>query len=359
MKFKVRYAFGLIGALFMSSQSIASAQVEGKFVNSEINYQTGLGAMLDMSLAYLTAKRDSPEPTTPVPLAMIDLVELDKRKDAVIYRLGHSTMFMKIDGEYILLDPVFSERASPFTFVGPKRFHQPPISINNLPNISAVIISHDHYDHLDKDAVLKLDNKVERFITPLKVGKTLVKWGINPSKITELDWWQETQLGSLTFTATPAQHFSGRGLFDKDETLWAGWAIKGNQANVFYTGDTGYFSGFNEIGERLGPFDLSMVETGAYSKLWKDIHMHPSESMQAHLDLNAKAMMPVHNGTFDLSLHDWYEPLESIRALAQEQGVQLVTPIFGEAVSINAPQMTKAWWQDMVEQETLKVANQF
>ena len=358
MKLKLGTTLGLLGVFFMSAHSVASTQVEGKFVNSEIQYESGLGDIIGISMAYLTAKRDAPEPAMPVPLKMIQASELEQTKEAVIYRLGHSTLLMKIDGSYVLADPVFSERASPFSFVGPKRFHQPPISMDELPQISAVILSHDHYDHLDKAAILTLADKVDHFVTPLKVGKTLVKWGVDPKQITELDWWQDIKIGSLTLTATPAQHFSGRGLFDRDKTLWAGWAIKGEQANVFYTGDTGYFSGFKEIGERLGPFDLSMVETGAYNKLWKDIHMHPSESMQAHLDLNAKAMMPVHNGTFDLSLHDWYEPLESILSLAQENKVKLITPIFGEAVMIKEPKQTQAWWQSLVVEDTLKVAGQ-
>lgn len=358
MKSKLSVTFSLAGVLFMSSYSFASTLVKGKFVNSEIQYESGVGTLLDISMAYLTTKRDAPEPVKPIPLKVIQKNELAQIEEAVVYRLGHSTLLMKIDGSYVLVDPVFSERASPFTFVGPKRFHQPPISIENLPQISAVILSHDHYDHLDKEAILALSDKVDHFVTPLKVGKTLIKWGINPDKITELDWWQEKEIGSLTLTAAPAQHFSGRGLFDRDKTLWAGWAIKGEQANVFYTGDTGYFSGFKEIGERLGPFDLSMVETGAYNKLWKDIHMHPSESLQAHLDLKANAMMPVHNGTFDLSLHDWYEPLESILTLANQNGVKLITPIFGEAVLINSPQQTSAWWQKLVVQDNLKVASQ-
>lgn len=359
MKLKFAIIFGLSGVLFMSSPSIASTQVEGKFLNSDIHYESGFGTLIDISMAYLTTKRDAPEPAKPIPLKVIQKTELEQAEEAVIYRLGHSTLLMKIDGRFVLADPVFSERASPFSFVGPKRFHQPPISIENLPQISAVILSHDHYDHLDKAAILALADKVDNFITPLEVGNTLIKWGIDPQKIRELDWWEETRIGSLTLTAAPAQHFSGRGLFDRDKTLWAGWAIKGEQANVFYTGDSGYFSGFKEIGERLGPFDLSMVETGAYNELWKDIHMHPSESLQAHLDLKAKAMLPVHNGTFDLSLHDWYEPLETIMALANEQGVKLVTPIFGESVSIVSPAKTQPWWRELVLQENLKVATQF
>jgi len=359
MKSKLSVTFNLLGVLFMSSSSMASTQVEGKFLNSDIQYESGFGTLIDISMAYLTTKRDAPEPAKPIPLKVIQKAQLEQTDEAVIYRLGHSTLLLKIDGSFVLADPVFSERASPFSFVGPKRFHQPPISIEDLPHIAAVVLSHDHYDHLDKAAILEIADKVDNFVTPLKVGETLIKWGIDPDKITQLDWWQETHIGTLTLTAAPAQHFSGRGLFDRDKTLWAGWAIKGKQANVFYTGDSGYFSGFKEIGERLGPFDLSMVETGAYNELWKDIHMHPSESLQAHMDLNAKAMLPVHNGTFDLSLHDWYEPLESIMALANEKGIKLVTPIFGESVSITSPHQTQAWWRELVLQDSLKVASQY
>lgn len=359
MNLKFGSTLGLLGALIMSSHSIASTQIEGKFVNSEIQYESGFGTLVDISMAYLTTKREAPMPAKPIPLKVIQKDELEQAQGPLVYRLGHSTLLIKMDDRFVLADPVFSERASPFSFVGPKRFHQPPISIENLPKITAVVLSHDHYDHLDKDAILALADKVEHFVTPLKVGQTLIKWGVDKNKVTELDWWQEKQIGSITLTAAPAQHFSGRGLFDRDKTLWAGWAIKGEQANVFYTGDTGYFSGFKEIGERLGPFDLSMVETGAYNSLWKEIHMHPSESLQAHLDLNAKAMMPVHNGTFDLSLHDWYEPLETIMTLANENDVKLVTPIFGEAVSITSPQATTPWWQALVVQDNLKIASQF
>ncbi|MCL4151376.1 UNVERIFIED_CONTAM: hypothetical protein GTU68_000392, partial [Idotea baltica] len=248
---------------------------------------------------------------------------LNQDKSDSVFRLGHSTILLRIDLDLILFDPVFSDRASPVQWMGPKRFHQPPISIEQLPDIKAVVISHDHYDHLDKQAISDLDKKVEFFITPLKVGQHLRDWGIDDAKITELAWWQSTQVDTLKITAAPAQHFSGRGLFDKDETLWASWVIEGWESKIYFSGDSGYFGGFKEIGERLGPFDLTFIETGAYNTLWPDIHMFPEQSLQAHLDLQGEVMVPIHNGTFDLSLHNWHEPLQQITELAAEKDVTL------------------------------------
>ena len=269
---------------------------------------------------------------------------LDSSQDAV-FRLGHSTLLLRIDGEFILLDPVFSERAFPVQWMGPKRFHHAPISIEELPQISAVIISHDHYDHLDKHAIKQLAEKTDKFVTPLKVGDHLLDWGVPRDKIIELDWWQHTQVNTLKITATPAQHFSGRGLFDRDQTLWASWVIQGWDSSIFFSGDSGYFDGFKQIGERLGPFDITLIETGAYHSLWSDIHMMPEQSLQAHIDLKGKVMLPIHNGTFDLALHDWFEPLERLQQLAHENDVQIRTPIFGAEVTIKQPLATTHWWR--------------
>jgi L-ascorbate metabolism protein UlaG (beta-lactamase superfamily) len=318
-----------------------------KFQNKEIVFRTGVGDFLKVAKAFISADRKAPAPVSAIPIRLIDQQDLLSSTEDAIYRLGHSTLLLRLDSEFILIDPVFSERASLVQWAGPKRFHAPPISIENLPNIKAVIISHDHYDHLDKAAIKQLDQKVEQFVTPLKVGKHLEKWGVSRSKITELNWWQSTQLDSLELTATPAQHYSGRGLFDRDETLWASWVIKSKHTNLFFSGDGGYFSGFKDIGNKYGPFDITMIETGGYNKMWSDIHMLPEQSLQAHLDLRGKAMLPIHNGTFDLALHDWFDPFESINKLAKDHDVQLLTPIFGEPVSIASPVNTTAWWRDL------------
>ena len=340
-----------------SSESNVSNEQEGKFQNSEINYQSSLSSVWKIAKAYWQTDRAAPTPTKTIPLKELTKENLLSEKHDALYRLGHSTLLLKLASDFILIDPVFSERASPVQWVGPKRFHQPPISIAELPNVKAVIISHDHYDHLDKASILALADKVEQFVTPLKVGNYLREWGIADDKITELDWWQSKQLSELTITATPAQHFSGRGLFDKDETLWASWVIAHKGTKLFYSGDGGYFSGFKEIGKRYGPFNFTMIETGAYNSLWREIHMTPEESLQAHLDVKGEFMIPVHNGTFDLALHDWFEPFERIVTLAKQQGVSLLTPTFGEAVNLAQPITTKLWWREVMSTETEELSN--
>ncbi|WP_227006564.1 MBL fold metallo-hydrolase [Shewanella donghaensis] len=336
---------------------------KNKFQNSDINYQSGLSDIWHIAKSYMTTKRLHPAPVTAVPVTPLTQLSLSLETQDQIFRLGHSTLLIRLDGEYILLDPVFSERASPVQWAGPKRFHQSPINIEQLPAIKTVIISHDHYDHLDKAAIVALKDKVEHFVTPSKVGDHLIEWGVNPNKVTQLAWWQELNLGELTLVATPAQHFSGRGLLDRDETLWASWVIKGQHNKLFFSGDGGYFSGFKEIGERYGPFDITMIETGAYNELWHEIHMMPEQSLQAHIDLNGvdfhqKAMLPIHNGTFDLSLHDWFEPLERIVTLAEKAKVKVLTPEFGEAVSVDSPKQTEFWWRDMLEKPELVLQSQ-
>jgi L-ascorbate metabolism protein UlaG (beta-lactamase superfamily) len=308
-----------------------------------------------MTKMYAKAKRKEPMPTKAVPLLTLTSEQLENASTDSVFRLGHSTMLMKVDGKYLLADPVMSERASPVQWAGPKRFHPSPIDIDSLPMIDAVIISHDHYDHLDRPALKKLDGKVKHYVVPLGVGKRMMDWGVDQAKITELDWWQEHQVDGITLAATPTQHFSGRGLFDKDSTLWAGWVIKGQNSSLYFSGDSGYFGGFKAVGEKYGPFDITMIETGAYNAMWKEIHMLPEESVQAHIDLQGKAMIPIHNGTFDLALHDWYEPFERAQSAAIQHDVQLLTPKFGELVEVQNPGIYSAWWREASEAEDLKL----
>ncbi|AZG71705.1 MBL fold metallo-hydrolase [Shewanella livingstonensis] len=318
------------------------------FSNTETVYKADLSSLWPIAKAYWSTKRQAPIPKDAIPLQTLTPDILAQSTEDAVYRLGHSTLLMRIDGEYLLIDPVFSQRASPVQWAGPKRFHQSPISIADLPAIKTVIISHDHYDHLDKAAIEQLAAKVEHFVTPTNVGNHLIAWGVAPIKVTELEWWQSVELTGLSITATPAQHFSGRGLLDSNQTLWASWVIQGLQHKVFFSGDSGYFNGFKKIGERYGPFDLSMIETGAYNELWSDIHMLPEQSLQAHIDVNAKAMMPVHNGTFDLALHDWFEPFERINQLAKQHHISLLTPRFGQAVLLANPQADELWWRSIM-----------
>lgn len=290
-------------------------------------------------------------PRAPVPVRALTADELDAAPDRSLYRLGHSTLLLKLRGGWWLTDPVFSERASPFSFAGPKRFHAPPIALRDLPPIRGVILSHDHYDHLDRATIAVLAERAEVFLTPLGVGDRLLDWGVPAEKIRQLDWWQSTTVDGLCLTATPAQHFSGRGVRDGNRTLWCSWVIEDDSLRIFFSGDTGYFDGFAEIGRRFGHFDLTLMETGAYNEHWPYVHMHPQQTVQAHQDLNGRWLLPIHNGTFDLAMHAWYEPFERVLEIAGERGLSVTTPMMGERIDIETPHNAERWWRGVVAEE--------
>lgn len=258
--------------------------------------------------------------------------------------LGHSILLLEIDGQRVLIDPVWGARTSPVSFVGPKHFYAPPLPLAELPAVDAVIISHDHYDHLDMPTVKALLARNVRWIVPLGVGAHLVQWGVPESAVTELDWWGDIAIGGLTITATPARHFSGRSFTDASRTLWAGWAFRGPVHRAFYSGDTALHEEFDEIGARLGPFDLTMIEAGAYSALWADVHLGPEQAVLAHRLVGGKVMLPVHWGMFDLALHGWTEPMERVLVAAESLGVRVVSPRPGEMVEPAALGPQRRWW---------------
>ncbi len=318
-----------------------------KYKNSDIEYKVKFkeGLSLIFSMIKEKSKESKPKSSKEIPVINLSKKKLLDLEDYSVVRFGHSTLLFKIENEFILTDPVFSQRASPFSFLGPKRFHESPIQIEELPNIKSVIISHDHYDHLDKQSIIKLKDKVETFYTTLEVGNHLLRFGIPRRKIVELDWWQSKKENSIEFVCTPAQHFSGRGLFDKDSTLWSSWVIKAPKGKFYFGADGGYFKGFKEIAFNHGPFDMTFLEVGAYNSKWKDIHMMPEDGIQAHEDLKGKVLFPIHNGTFDLSLHAWYEPFNRISNLARLKDVDIRFPKMGEAISLLEFNPTSRWWQ--------------
>jgi L-ascorbate metabolism protein UlaG (beta-lactamase superfamily) len=265
--------------------------------------------------------------------------------------LGHSTVLLEIDGVRVLTDPVWGNRASPFGFAGPKRFTNVPVSIANLPHLDAVLVSHDHYDHLDYASIVELRNRDVPFYTSLGVGAHLEAWGVPHERITELDWWQTVKLpdAELSITATPSQHFSGRGLGGRNGTLWSSFVMKGPTKRVFFSGDTGLTPEYTEIGRRLGPFDLVMLEVGAYHPAWGDIHLGPHKAMEALELLGGGSFLPVHWGTFNLALHDWDDPAETLLKLAPEKAIHLLTPVMGEAIEPARAGLVNPWWRSLIK----------
>jgi len=327
-----------------------SPQHDGeRFRNVRPRPAESLRKTLGLAWTVLFNKPRGTVPAAVLPVETLTRAQLDAAPDRSLYRLGHSTLLLKLRGQFWLTDPVFAERASPFRRLGPKRFHAPPIALDDLPPLRGVILSHDHYDHLDRETVLALAQRTGVFLTPLGVGDRLIEWGIDADRVQQFDWWQGTRVDGIEFTATPAQHFSGRSLFDGNSTLWASWVIVDDDLRVFFSGDTGYFDGFSMIGERLGPFDVTLVETGAYDPMWPYVHMQPEETVQAHIDLRGRWLVPIHNGTFDLAMHRWQEPFERVTGLALARGVALSTPRMGERLDLNAVHRGERWWRDVVE----------
>jgi L-ascorbate metabolism protein UlaG (beta-lactamase superfamily) len=263
--------------------------------------------------------------------------------------MGHSTVLAEIDGARVLFDPVWGERCSPFNFAGPKRLHPAPVPLASLGAVDVVVISHDHYDHLDLPTIQALTRTDTVFAVPLGVGAHLEHWGVPLSRIRELDWNESTEVAGLTLTATPARHFCGRGLRNQQHTLWASWAVAGPEHRIYHSGDTGYFEGFRDIGAAHGPFDATMIQIGAYSPHWPDIHMTPEEGLRAHLDLQGGSprgvLLPIHWGTFNLAPHPWAEPAEWTRDVADEAGQAVAFPCPGQPFEPAGALPVVPWWR--------------
>lgn len=259
--------------------------------------------------------------------------------------IGHSSLLIEIDGKRLLTDPMWSKRASFSSFIGPRRFFDPPIALQDLPPLDGVIISHDHYDHLDASTIRWFASRQVPFYCSLEVGKYLRQFGIQANRITEMDWTDQVTIGGdCVLTALPARHFSGRGLFNRFTTLWSSFAIRSPAHHIYFGADSGMYEGFAEIGAAYGPFDLTMLEIGASNPYWADIHMGPVHAAEAHLALRGKLMMPIHWGTFNLALHAWKEPIRTLIDTAAEKNISLFAPQPGEVALVAGQAYINPWW---------------
>ena len=294
---------------------------------------------------------NTPTPNAPLPEVRGPLPDdLRDTSDTVKFTwLGHATVLASINGKTILFDPVFSESAAPVSWAV-KRYQPPAIGIEELPQMDFIVISHDHYDHLDMNAVKFFKESNTRFLVPLGVASHLEYWGISRDKVTEFDWWQSRNIAGITFTCAPAQHFSGRtGTIAMQKTLWSSWAVRTEATSVYFSGDSGYAGHFKEIGDRLGPFDLTFIDAGQYNERWRQVHNLPPEVMDAFDDLRGDILVPIGWGMFTLALHDWYEPPVEISSRAFEIGATVAIPRFGEWVDIRQRLPDKKWWEPLIE----------
>ncbi len=364
MLLKIVFVFGLLAIivfLFMQQKPFGKLPSGARLekVKSSSHYQNGRfiniietpliakGSSYWKLMTKFLGKGINRAPEKPIPFVKTNLTSDVARNPRIIW-FGHSSYLISLHGKNILVDPVFSRRASPVQYAGMKSYEGTnEYTADDMPEIDLLVISHDHYDHLDYHSIVALRSKVKQFCTPLGVGQHLTHWGIDENKITELDWWQSHSfLPGVEIIATPARHFSGRG-FTNNKTLWASFVLKTNEYRIFIGGDSGYDNSFKDIGIKYGPFDLAMLECGQYDVQWPSIHMMPEEVAQAGVDLQAKVLMPVHWAKFTLALHPWKEPMDRLTKKAALLGVKLTTPVVGEPVVLNEVYPAQQWWKNL------------
>ncbi len=316
---------------------------DGRFHNPQPIWNDTWGA-----LGSLLSRDGNSTPKAPLPVVHPTRGDLEAASATGLRAtwLGHSTVYLEVDGTRILTDPVWGPRASPLGWAGPRRFYAPLIALEEVPVPQVVAISHDHYDHLDEGTLRRMKDWDTRFVVPLGVGARLARWGVPEARITELDWWKSVRVGGLEVVLVPARHASGRGLRDKDRTLWGGFAFLGPRHRVYFSGDTGMFPGLADIGERLGPFDLTMIEAGAYNPAWPDWHLGPEQAVAALGMVRGRVLLPIHWGLFDLAAHGWTEPVERVLAAAGQVGATVAVPRPGEGFETEAPPHQR-WWPDL------------
>lgn len=311
--------------------------------------QTGSFSYTSMIREMIVPSSKHRKPSAAIPSQKTDLHALAQQEDSLVW-FGHSSYLLTLGGFRILVDPVMSGHSAPLPFLVKSFAGTDIYTVDDLPPIDVLLITHDHYDHLDYETVKKLKGKVRHIVTPLGCGEHLRYWGYDANIITELNWHQSTTIAGHTITATPARHFSGRS-FDRNKTLWASYVLQDARHKLYLGGDSGYGPHFKAIGEQYGPFDLALLESGQYNPAWAFIHMMPEETVQAAQDLNARILMPVHWGKFVLSLHDWDEPIQRLTAAATQLNQAIVTPTLGQAMYLNDAHAPNPWWHSISKQQ--------
>jgi L-ascorbate metabolism protein UlaG (beta-lactamase superfamily) len=328
---------------------LASPRFDGRVFRNTHPVSTGLKPGVERpTMRDFLCPDEARVPAIPLPLADPRALWTKAPSSGLrVTRLGHSTLVIEIDGVRLLTDPVWSERASPLPFAGPRRFHPPPVALAALPPLDAVILSHDHYDHLDRATIIELARAraTTPIVTSLGVGGRLERWGIPANRIVELDWWETTEVKDVTVTAAPAQHFSGRGIRDRNTTLWSSFHLRGPRHSFFFGADSGLTTEFTDIARRLGPFDVVALEIGAYHPSWGDIHLGPDNALSAHRMLGSGAFLPIHWGTFNLAIHPWSEPAETVYRRGMAAGVPLIMPRFGAPTEPAQSDDVEPWWR--------------
>lgn len=325
-------------------------KTSSNYVNGRFKNLSPTSLMADQAsyikLLKLQFWKETPtEPATVLPSVKSDLAPTLTEKPVITW-FGHSSLLIQLKEKNILVDPVLSERASPVQYAGSRNYEGTSIfTTEDLPTIDYVLITHDHYDHLDYGTITQLKSRKPKFYTPLGVGAHLESWGIPSEDIHEFDWWESENIDTgIKLITTPARHFSGRSLTDKNKTLWASFVLITQEHNIYLGGDSGYDTHFREIGEKYGPFDIAILEAGQYHEYWPNIHMMPEETVQASKDLKAKVLLPVHWGKFTLSLHRWDDPIVRINNQSQRAGVQITTPRIGEKIILDSIYPESKWW---------------
>ena len=263
--------------------------------------------------------------------------------------LGHSSILMSINNKVILIDPIFASSASPFSWLI-KRYQPPVFKLKELPKIDFILISHDHYDHLDMKTIKFFNkNKNISFVVPLGVGSHLKKWGVPDSRIIEMDWWDSKIIKGIKFICTPAQHFSGRkGFIETQKSLWASWVVKSGNRSFYFSGDSGYSKHYKQIGDKYGPMEVVFMDSGQYNTRWKEVHNMPDEVIKGFVDLKGENLIPIHWGMFTLAMHNWFDPPVEIKKRAKDQNISLITPVIGQVINMKKMTSTESWWEKFI-----------